>query len=116
MIDKLNNRLVGVYLVEIKWGLVWFKDAIQQTDQSMKYEKFINLLLQKFNEDQISKINEMLTTNNKLIIDFDKSIVKLVKEKEKRFDQYFASYFTAKAAEDWLNNQEDFEDYMYKGD
>ena len=60
MIDKLNNRLSGVYLVEIKWGLVWFKDAIQQTDQSMKYEKFINLLLQKFNEDQISKINEMV--------------------------------------------------------
>ena len=53
MIDKLNNRLSGVYLVEIKWGLVWFKDVIQQTDQSMKYEKFINLLLQKFNEDYV---------------------------------------------------------------
>lgn len=114
----MNNSIIlsGVYLVEIRWGLVWLKDNIKQNNQSMKYEKFLNLLLQKFNSDQISKINEALTTNNKLIIDFNKSLVKLVKDKEKKFEQYFASYFTTKAAEDWLENKEDFEEYMYKGD
>lgn len=114
----MNNSIIlsGVYLVEIRWGLVWLKDAIKQNNQSMKYEKFLNLLLQKFNSDQINKINEALTTNNKLIIDFNKSLVKLVKDKEKKFEQYFASYFTTKAAEDWLENKEDFEEYMYKGD
>ena len=45
----MNNSIIlsGVYLVEIRWGLVWLKDAIKQNNQSMKYEKFLNLLLQK---------------------------------------------------------------------
>lgn len=111
-----NNVLAGIYLVQIKFGMISLTSIDMQSIEYMNYEKFINLLIQKFNEDQVKKINEALTTNNKLIIDFDKSIVKLVKEKDIKFDQYFASYFNAKAAEDWLENKQDFEDYMYKGD
>lgn len=108
--------LAGVRLVEIRWGLVWLNDVDKQANEIIKLDRFIQLLYQKFNEDAVNKICEALTTNNKLIIDFDKSKVKLIKNKEKKFSEYYSQYFTAKAAEDWLNSEEYFEDFMYKGD
>lgn len=112
------NNIAGIYIVELKYGLISLKDINKQTDEYLKYEKFLDLLFQKFNSEQVHKINEAITCSNKLIIDFDKSTVKIIKEKDKDFKQYFIEYFNPKFVENEINNENDIDSsqYLYKGE
>lgn len=115
MNNDLNYKLTGVFVVEKKWNLIWLKNKVKNINESFNYFKFESLLHQIFDEEKVKKILDALNTENKLLIDFDKAFVKLIKEPEPDFKQYYGAYFTSQAAQDWLDSVEDFEDNMYKG-
>lgn len=109
------NNLQGIYIVQRKWDLIYLNNKKSQIEEYMNYYVFEKLLIQKFDGDKVKKILDEINSEKKLLIDFDKSLVKIIKEKEIRFIDSFGRYFTAVAAQDWLDNVEDYENNLYKG-
>jgi hypothetical protein len=102
----------GIYLVQQRWDLVWLQNKNENISEYLNYIDFRNLLIQKFNEDQVKKIIEYLTTEYKLIIDFDNSVVKLIKEKEINYLDSMQSYFTAEAAREVYQTLDEFKESL----
>lgn len=114
--QKLKNKISGIYLVQIKYELFWLKDTEKNTEEAFNLKDFELMLSQRFMHDQILKILEALYSENKLIIDFGKSKVKIIKEKDQPFIKEFAKYFTAQMAEAYQQNLEEAtnEEELYK--
>lgn len=116
MTDKVIR---GIYIVEKKYEKIRLTNKIEEKQTYMDYFKFHNLLFQSFNEDYIKKILNALNSEKKLLIDFDKDIVKQIVDKEPKFEDNFSKYFSAAAAQGWLDTEIDFENKLYgidKGD
>lgn len=114
--QKLKNNLTGIYIVQIKYELFWLKDTEKDVEEAFNLKDFELMLRQRFMHNQILKILEALYSENKLIIDFGKSKVKIIKEKDQPFIREFAKYFTAQMAEAYQQNLEEAtnEEELYK--
>ena len=114
--QKLKNKISGIYIVQIKYQLFWLKDIEKNTEEAFGLRDFELMLSQKFMHDQILKILEALYSENKLIVDFNESKVKIIKEKDQPFIKEFAKYFTAEMAQIYQENLEEavIEDELYK--
>lgn len=114
--QKLKNNLTGIYIVQIKYELFWLKDTEKNVEEAFNLKDFELMLRQRFMHNQILKILEALYSENKLIIDFGKSKVKIIKEKDQPFIKEFAKYFTAQMAEAYQQNLEEAtnEEELYK--
>lgn len=114
--QKLKNNLTGIYIVQIKYELFWLKDTEKDVEEAFNLKDFELMLRQRFMHNQILKILEALYSENKLIIDFGKSKVKIIKEKDQPFIKEFAKYFTAQMAEAYQQNLEEAtnEEELYK--
>ncbi|MBR2239998.1 MAG: hypothetical protein IKO49_02075 [Bacilli bacterium] len=114
--QKLKNKISGIYLAQIKYELFWLKDTEKNTEEAFNLKDFELMLSQRFMHDQILKILEALYSENKLIINFNDSKVKIIKEKDQPFIKEFAKYFTAEMAQAYQDNLEDAtnEDELYK--
>lgn len=114
--QRLKSNLTGIYIVQIKYELFWLKDVEKDIEEAFNLKDFELMLRQRFMNDQILKILEALYSENKLIIDFGESKVKVIKEKDQPFIKEFAKYFTAQMAEAYQQNLEEAtnEDELYK--
>lgn len=91
-----NNKLIsGIYLVYIRWDLIWFENKIKNESFTVKYPELQALLLQHFDSDYCKKILESINKFEKVIIDFDKDIVRKVIEKDIPYTEDMKKYFTA---------------------
>lgn len=108
-----NKIITGIYLVEKKWERIWLKNKFQDTVETLDYFTFHNLLFQSFDSDYIKKILEALNSEKKLIIDFDKDIVKVIVSKDQPFIKALAPYFNPAMVEEWYNNEEYDESNIY---
>lgn len=102
----------GIYLVQQRWDLVWLQNKEENISEYVNYLAFKDLLIQKFDGNQVAKIIEYLTTEYKLVIDFDNSVVKLVKEKEINYLDSMKSYFTADAAREIYQDLDSFKESL----
>lgn len=110
----MTNRVItGIYLVEKKWDLIWLKNKIEDKEETLPYFKFQNFLYQSFDEDYIKKILEAINCEKKLLIDFDKSVVKIVVEKEQPFIKTMTPFFKVDTVLDWQNNAGEYKDNIY---
>lgn len=113
---RLKNKVTGIYIVEIKYQLFWLKDTEKNSEEAFNLKDFELMLGQCFLHDQTLKILEALYSGNKLIINFNESKVKVIKEKDQPFVKEFAKYFTAEMAQAYQENLEEAtnEDELYK--
>ena len=101
LMDKSSFKVIeGVYIAEKKFDLIWLKNKITESNQTLGYDQFRTLLFQSFTEDQIKKILEAINSSEKLLIDFDKSKVKKVVLKDEPFLKTMNKYMNATAAEE----------------
>lgn len=113
---RLKNKVTGIYIVEIKYQLFWLKDTEKNSEEAFNLKDFKLMLGQCFLYEQILKILEALYSGNKLIINFNESKVKVIKEKDQPFIKEFAKYFSAEMAQAYQENLEEAtnEDELYK--
>lgn len=113
---RLKNKVTGIYIVEIKYQLFWLKDTEKNSEEAFNLKDFKLMLGQCFLHEQILKILEALYSGNKLIINFNESKVKVIKEKDQPFVKEFAKYFSAEMAQAYQENLEEAtnEDELYK--
>lgn len=96
--DNKFKVIEGIYIVEKKFDLIWLKNKITESNQTLSYDNFRTLLLQSFTEDQIKKILESINSSEKLLIDFDKNKVKKVVLKDEPFVHTMKKYMNPTAA------------------
>lgn len=94
-----NSLITGIYLIYIRWDLIWFENKVLNKSFTMKDYELRALLLSHFDEDYTNKILESINKYEKVIIDFDKNSVKRVIEKEVPFIDIMKKYFSTKNLE-----------------
>lgn len=111
----MQNKVLisGIFVVEKKWGLIWLKNKVENKSENLNYFKFETLLHRSFDESTIKKILEAINCEKKLLIDFDNSFVKVIKEPEVKFEDCFSKYFNTQCVEEWLENGEHIESDLY---
>lgn len=110
-----NNKLIsGTYIVEKKWGLIWLQNKLKNINETIKDDKFHIMLLQCFDYDYIKKIQEALSEEKRLIIDFDKEIVKVIGSKDVDFKQSLKFYFNPVNIQQELDTGEHIDIYGYE--
>jgi len=96
----MENKLIsGIYLIYIRWDLIWFENKVLNKVFSIKDYELRAILLQHFESNYCNKILETIYKNEKLIIDFDKNIVKKVIDKDVPFIDNMKQYFNIKNIE-----------------
>ena len=78
----MNKLLTGIYVVEYRWELILLRRGLEEDLKTVRPEDFRVLLLQSFDIDYITKILDNLYSNTKLLIDFDRCKVKVIKPKD----------------------------------
>lgn len=107
MPNATGEKLIsGVYLVYKIYDRYMLENKFKKIKESIDEEKLHIFLLQIFDIDSVAKIEEALYSDKKLLIDFDRIVVKLVAQKEPTFEEYMSSYMTKQAAQSWKDEQE----------
>ena len=109
----MNTILKGVFIVKKSEDRIWLENKPLDILHLLDYFKFEVLLHQHFEADYIKKILEALCSDKKLIIDFDKNIVKIIKEKEYYFKNNFLRYFNANNIQEELDGNINIEESIY---
>lgn len=114
MLNNTENKIIeGIYLVENKFDKIWLENKNNQVKQAVDYDKFHVFLLQSFSIDAVNKITEAVMSEKKLIIDFDKGVVKLIEQKEEPFINFMKTYMNPQSAEQWKDDQENLSNTSY---
>lgn len=87
------NSITGTYLVQKEMSFVRLDNKIDKTRQILNYFDFEKVLHRRFEEDITKKLLDKLNDNEKLLIDFDKGSVNIVKIKEVPFSKALTSFF-----------------------
>jgi len=104
----VDSKIIhGVYIVEKKFGVMFLIDKINKLEQAVEYFKFEGTLFQSFDEDTIKKIMEALNCGEKLLIDFDKDVVKRIVKEDEPFIKSMTKEFKAQTVQDWLDGVTD---------
>lgn len=110
----MDNKLItGVYVVSKRWGVYWLKNKLKNIDETVKEDKFYVMLLQCFGYDNTKKILEVLSNEQKLIIDFTNAKVKIVHEKEIPFHKSLQFYFNPFTIQNEIDTGEQVDIYGY---
>lgn len=106
----------GIYLTKRDlWNNIIILQDAQKTTTRLDYFKFKTELSKKFGLDKSEKILDRLNCGELIIIDFDKSIAKLVIEKEFDFETTIRNYLTAEFVENLILEDKllEIEDNLY---
>lgn len=106
----------GIYLTKRDlWNNIIILQDAQKTTTRLDYFKFKTELSKKFGLDKSEKILDRLNCGELIIIDFDKSIAKLVIEKEFNFETAIRNYLTAEFVENLILEDKllEIEDNLY---
>ena len=87
------SSIHGTYLVQKDMSFVRLNNKIDKTHQILNYFDFEKLLHRYFEADITKKLLDKLNDNEKLLIDFDKGIVNLIKTKEMPFVKTLTTFF-----------------------
>ena len=97
----VDNKIIhGIYIVEKKFGVMFLIDKINKLEQAVEYFKFESTLFQSFDEDT-------LNCGEKLLIDFDKDVVKRIVKEDEPFIKSMTKEFKAQTVQDWLDGVTD---------
>lgn len=114
-----NSNIIsisGIYLTKRDlWNNIIILQDAQKTTTRLDYFKFKAELSKRFGLDKSEKILDRLNCGELIIIDFDKSIAKLVIEKEFDFETTIRNYLTAEFVENLILEDKllEIEDNLY---
>jgi len=113
----MNKLLTGIYVIEYRWELILLHRGLEEDLKTLRPEQFKILLLQSFDSDYITKILDNLYSNNKLLIDFDRCKVKVIKHKDVPYENSLLYYFNGDNLQKEIDNSYDSYDmYSEKGE
>ena len=113
MNNASNKILRGVYVIQVRWDLIWLYNAETKTEETIARDKLSTLMLQSFDYDLIEKFMEKLYDGDKFLVDFDKEKIKTIKLKDEPFENCMKQYFSAENVQQEIDNGYDLED-IYK--
>lgn len=107
----MQNSIKGVFLLKREINnKVSLTNKETNSYDLIDYFEFERMLKQHFSIDKSNKILDCINCSQKVIIDFDKSIAKLIKEKDYDFRDVMKSYMNSTNVENELNNPFDDDD------
>ena len=107
----INNDIKGIFLLKREFdNKISLFNKETNNLELVDYFEFEHLLKKYFGIDKTEVILDHINCGRKIIIDFNKSIAKLVKEKEYNFKDAMNVYFDPKNIESELNNPFEDED------
>jgi len=111
----MENKISGIFVLKREFGNnVSLLNTNTKALEYMDYFKFKPILEESYGIDKAKIILENVNCYNKVILDFDKNVAKLVKEKDCNFKQTIYSMMTPQAVETEYLNSFDFEDIQGK--
>ena len=112
----MNKLLTGIYVVEYRWELILLRRGLEEDMKTVRPEDFKVLLLQSFDIDYITKILDNLYSNTKLLIDFDRCKVKVIKPKDIPYENSLLYYFNSDNLQKEIDNGiDDYDMYDKNG-
>ena len=112
----MQNDINGIFILKREFGNnVSLLNTATKNLEYVDYFEFKTLLEKKFGLERAKNILETINCYNKVILDFDKAIAKLIKDKPCDFNKVINSYLTTKNIEiEYDNNTFDFDDIQGK--
>lgn len=107
----MNNDIKGIFLLKREIdNKISLLNKETSNYELVDYFMFEHTLMKTFGIDKTKNILEHLNCGRKVLVDFNKNIAKLVKEKEFDFKEVMKPYFDPKTIESELNNPFEDED------
>lgn len=109
------NNIQGTYIIRQENSNIYLKN--NNIFKIIDYFLFKNILMHTFlDKDRVDKILYKLNCEEKLLIDFDKKIVKIIQDKDLPFSKYMQSFMSIDNVIAYKEGEEiNIEDYYKKG-
>ena len=99
------NKIEGVFVVKRGFdNTVILLNSKLNSQKTVDYFEFRQLLFRYFSPEKITKLLDYINSGEKLIIDFDKAIVKLIATKDYDFNNVLKSQLNPKNIENILTD------------
>lgn len=106
----LESQINGIFVLKREFGNnISLLNTNTKALEYMDYFKFKPLLEKAFGLEKSRKILELINCYNKVILDFDKAIAKLIKDKPCDFNKVISSYLNTENIENEYNNYFDLD-------
>lgn len=107
----MENKISGIFVLKREFGNnVSLLNTNTKSLEYMDYFKFKPILEENYGIEKAKIILENVNCYNKVILDFDKTVAKLVKDKDCDFKQTLYSMMTPQAVETEYVNSFDYEE------